>query len=264
MESQSTQQPTQTKKPSSGIKKKVKAVSQETDTPIMSSITETQVSESVAVSEPVATTPVATVSEPVSVPETITESDQEFTSIIDFINLASDKLAESNKYVKEAHMNKDQRSKFEASLKKVLKSMSLVQTTFYDNMSKQLSSLEKNSHGKSSGVKKTTDKDKAAIHKLLPVYPFFLKFLKLEEGTLVSRATGLKLINSYVKEEKLKNPDLVIHDDKKSFMIFGELETLFAEINKVMISRNVNEEIPKHIKYTDIMKYMSYCYVKTD
>jgi len=264
MESQSAQQPTQTKKSSSGTKKKVKTTTQENETtPITSSMTETQVSAPVA-SEPVTTTPVTTVLESTSVTETITESDQEFTSIIDFINLASDKLAESNKYVKEAHMNKDQRSKFEASLKKVLKSMSLIQTTFYDNMSKQLSSLEKNSHGKSSGVKKTTDKDKAAIHKLLPVYPFFLKFLKLDEGTLVSRATGLKLINSYVKEEKLKNPDLVIHDDKKSFMIFGELETLFAEINKVMISRNVNEEIPKHIKYTDIMKYMSYCYVKTD
>ena len=259
MESISTQ-PTQTKKTSSGTKKKVKAITSETQqnetTVATETIVETKVSEPITIQEQ---------SEPVTITsEPVTENDQEFNAMLEFINSASDKFTDNNKFVKDAHMSKEQRSKFDASIKKVIKSISLMQTTFYDNMSKQLSSLEKNSHGKSSGVKKTTDKDKAAIHKLLPVYPFFLKFLKLDEGTLVSRATGLKLINSYVKEEKLKNPDLVMHDDKKSFMIFGELETLFNEINKVMISRNVNEEIPKHIKYTDIMKYMSYCYVKTD
>ena len=264
MESLSTQQPTQTKKSSSGTKKKVKVPTsdvQQSDstTDVSTPVVETQVSAPVAEST-VSTTGVETTQST----ETITESDQEFATIIDFINMASDKLSEQNKFIKETHMSKDQRGKLEASLKKIVKTIGLTQTTFYDNLTKQLSSLEKNSHGKSSGVKKTTDKDKAAIHKLLPVYPFFLKFLKLEEGIQVSRATGLKLINSYVKEEKLKNPDLVMHDDKKSFMIFGELETLFAEINKVMISRNVIEEIPKHIKYTDIMKYMSYCFVKTD
>ena len=194
------------------------------------------------------------------------ETNEEFDNMVDFMNLSRDRFAENIKYFKENPMNKDDRTKFETSMKNMFKSYVVMQSAFYDTMSKQLSTLEKYANNKSSGVKKTTDKDKAAIHKKLPVHPFLLTFMKLEPGTLVSRSESLSAINGYVKSEKAKNPDIILENDKRSFTLIGELETLFAGIKKVMDNKKLLEgkEMPVHIKYTQIMEYMSHCFVKND
>ena len=194
------------------------------------------------------------------------ETNEEFDNMVDFMNLSRDRFAENIKYFKENPMSKEERSKFETSMKNMFKSYITMQSAYYDNMSKQLSTLEKYASNKSSGVKKTTDKDKAAIHKKLPVHPFLLSFMKLEPGTLVSRSESLSAINGYVKSEKAKNPDIILDNDKRSFKLIGELEPLFAGIKKVMENKKLldGKEMPAHIKYTQIMEYMSHCFVKND
>ena len=90
--------------------------------------------------------------------------------------------------------------------------------------------------------------------------------MKLEPGTLVSRSESLSAINGYVKSEKAKNPDIILDNDKRSFKLIGELEPLFAGIKKVMENKKLldGKEMPAHIKYTQIMEYMSHCFVKND
>ena len=89
--------------------------------------------------------------------------------------------------------------------------------------------------------------------------------MKLPQGTLVSRSDALTAITGFVKDAKVGNPDIIVADDKKTFKIIGELQTLFKGIEKVMISRNALEgQMPTQIKYTQIMQYMTHCFVKND
>ena len=89
--------------------------------------------------------------------------------------------------------------------------------------------------------------------------------MKLPQGTLVSRSDALTAITGFVKDAKVGNPDIIVADDKKTFKIIGDLQTLFKGIEKVMISRNaLNGPIPTQIKYTQIMQYMTHCFIKND
>jgi len=189
-----------------------------------------------------------------------------FTIVLDKLNSISDQFHEFNSFFKNFSFSKEERLKIEPIFKKTQKSFLALQTAYYDNLSRKLSISEKNSGNRSNGTKKVQDKEKSAIHKKLAVHPFLLKFMKLDQGTLVSRSDALTAITGYVKQEKEINPDIIVESDKRSFKLIGELKDLFDGIEKVMRSKNLleNSQIPSEIKYTQIMEYMTHCFLRPD
>jgi len=278
MQSEQQVNTTQTKK-STGVKKEKKLKSKNTESEQQSEQVVDQVSSKVApIVETVVNEKKSVVQEPTQVlqesvlVEQSKSSDEvvlqelDFTTVVDFINSTSDKLLEYSKYFKDSTLSKDERGKVETSFKKFQKSYNMVQNAYYDHLSRQVSTLEKSSGSKSGGTKKVQDKEKSAIHKKLAVHPFLLNFMKLDQGTAVSRSEALSAITGFVKIEKEKNPDIIVATDKRSFKLIGELKVLFDGIEKIMISKNLlnGAQMPTEIKYTQIMQYMTHCFVKPD
>lgn len=258
------QQSTQPKKSTDGkkVKKSSKPKAEEQSVEVQESV---QVEVQVQVQSPVQTeTPSQVELTPVENVAIVQE--QDLSVLLESINSISDTLTESSKYFKDNSLSKDERAKVEAGLKKLVKSFSGFQQAYTDYLSKHLSLLEKSAGSKSSTVKKVTDKEKSAIHKKLPVYPFLLSFMKLEPGSQVSRSDALTAITGFVKTEKVTNPDIIVEDDKRSFKLIGELQTLFAGIEGVMKTKGLLQDktFPTNIKYTQIMQYMTHCFVKPD
>jgi len=223
-----------------------------------------QVEQPVQVSAPVVEVQEAVVEQQSTEAEVVVQ-EYDISSVLEFMNSTSDKFVELSKFFKDNVVSKDERNKLEAAYKKFNKSYYQFQSAWPEYLSRQVSILEKNVGHKSGGQKKVTDKDKSAIHKKLPVHPFLLDFMKLPQGTLVSRSDALTAITGFVKDAKVANPDIIVADDKKTFKIIGELQTLFKGIEKVMASRNVLEgQMPTQIKYTQIMQYMTHCFIKND
>jgi len=278
---------TQTKK-STGVKKEKKLKSKNTELeqsdqvveqvsskvePIVESVlTEKKpVVQEPVVLEPVVQEPVSVLQESVTIEQSKSSDDAvlqelDFTSVVDFINSTSDKLLEYSKYFKDSTLSKDERGKVETSFKKFQKSYNTFQNTYYDHLSRQVSTLEKSSGSKSGGTKKVQDKEKSAIHKKLPVHPFLLSFMKLDQGTFVSRSDALTAITGFVKQEKETNPEIIVESDKRSFKLIGELKVLFNGIEQIMKSKNLldDKQMPTEIKYTQIMQYMTHCFIKND
>jgi hypothetical protein len=198
-----------------------------------------------------------------SVVGTVQEAD--FETILNQMNFISDKLTEVTKFFKENTLSRDERGKVEIAMKKLSKAFSTSQQGYYDQLSKQVSILEK-SFGSKSGGKKVTDKTKAAIHKKLPVHPFLLSFMKLEPNTLVSRSDTLTAITRYVKQEKETNTNILVPNDKMKFKVIGELAPLFKGIEQIMTSKGLLEgkSMPSELKYTEIMTYMNHCFIKDE
>ena len=117
-------------------------------------------------------------------------------------------------------------------------------------------------------VKKDTSN--ASINKPVEATPFFLEFAKPENGSnMTSRAKVQQAINSYVKShpEILHKYEVNGKIKNDSFRIDGELDILFKNIAKEMESRGVsadeiNSKIKDVLKYTDILKFVSYCIKK--
>ena len=268
-----SEQQTETKKPTStSDKKKVKKVKVE-----LSEQSETQVNQSVTPVTQVTpiiqqtTSSVVQIQQPVvQVIEQVSEvtiQDMDSSSLLETMNSLSDKFNELSKFFKDKSFSKDERSKVDMGFKKLFKSVHMVQSSYIDNLSKQVSVLEKSSSSKSGGSKKMPqDKAKSAIHKKLPVQQFLLNFMKLEPLTHVSRSAALTAITGFVKQEKVKNPDINVLEDKRSFKLIGELKVLFDGIEDVMKSKGLltEKEMPKQIKYTQIMEYMTHCFIKTE
>lgn len=195
----------------------------------------------------------------------VTVQEYDINSILEFMNSTSDKFTELSRFFKDNVVSKEERNKLEVSYKKFNKTYSQFQSAWPEYLSRQVNILEKNVGHKSGGQKKVTDKEKSAIHKKLSVHPFLLDFMKRPQGTLVSRSEALTAITGFVKDAKVTNPDIIVADDKKTFKIIGELQVLFNGIEKVMISRNaLTGSMPTQIKYTQIMQYMTHCFVKND
>jgi hypothetical protein len=254
----------QTKKTSSGVKKEKKTTSKAKET-----TPEVNVEQVLENKTPVTASVVQQAqSEPVveKIGEVAVVQELEFNNVIDYLNTASDRLLEFSKYFKDNTLSKDERGRLEASFKKFSKANSALQQAYYEYLSKQVSSLEKNSGNKSGGAKKQTDKEKSAIHKKHPVHPFLLTFMKLEPSTLVSRSDALSAITGYVKQEKVTNPDIIVANDKMKFKLIGELKPLFTGIEQVMKSKNLLQDtvMPTEIKYTQIMEYMTHCFIKQE
>ena len=176
-------------------------------------------------------------------------------------------LNDFNFYVKEnfSSFSKDEKNKCEYHLRKMQKNINNSYSNLFDTCFKNISTLEKSSGHKSSVKKSPEEKLNAAIHKKLEVYPYVLTFMNLPDNTMVSRADVLTAITSFVKSEKAIEPDMITcKDDKRSFYIIGKLKTFFDGISNIMKSKNIEEEVPSQIKFTQIMKYMKYCFVKND
>ena len=254
----------QTKKTSGGVKKEKKAIKKENVPEIVNveQVLEVKAPAPVAiVQQQVEPTPIVEKTN-----EVVIVQELEFNNVIEYLNNDSDKLIELSKYFKDNTLSKDERTKFESTFKKLSKAYSTLQQSYNEYLSKQVSSLEKNYGNKSGGVKKQTDKEKSAIHKKYPVHPFLLAFMKLEPNTLVSRSDALTAITGYVKQEKIGNPDIIVENDKMKFKLIGDLKILFDAIEQVMKTKNLlqNTVMPTEIKYTQIMEYMTHCFIKNE
>ena len=68
----------------------------------------------------------------------------------------------------------------------------------------------------------------------------------------------------FCKKEKIaNNPDIFVQGDNRRFRLIGNLRILFDFIKHKMILRGDlenPEEFPEHISYTDIFKYLKYCF----
>ena len=259
---------TATKKTSSGGKKKSSKVIEQTNDSKIEQVIQNAVS---SVKAEVVNAVEVKVDEVKPVEEAVVLQDNtlniEINQVIDYINNMSDKLNnEYSKFFKENSFNKDDRLKVEATFKKFSKATNSFQQLYYDYLSKQVNVLEKNSGNKSGGKKKTIDAGKSAIHKKHQVHPFLLKFMKLDQGSLVSRSDALSAITGYVKQEKLTNPNIIVENDKMKFKLIGDLKLLFDGIEGVMNTKNLlnGEKMPTEIKYTQIMQYMTHCFIKVD
>lgn len=267
---QTEQQTTpQTKKSTSETKKGKKTSKSTEQTPVqtLESVPETVNTEvKVTLQEVVPVTQSQSETETVVVENSAVVEKPDFNTIIDYLNESSDTLTEYSKYFKDNTVSKEERSKVESAFKKFSKASTTVQLSYTDYLSRQVSSFEKSSGNKSNGVKKVADKEKSAIHKKLNVQPFLLKFMKLEPGTHVSRSDALTAITGFVKNEKVANPDIIVENDKRSFKLIGELKTLFGGIEQVMKSKNLlnDKQMPSEIKYTQIMQYMTHCFIKPE
>ena len=251
-----TEQPTT--QPQTQTKKVKKTKSSTEQTPSEQSQSTTQQTAPAVVQTSVPT--VTTVTEEVQTETHGVTLELDFNTLFEFINVTSDRIAEYSRYFKDNTLSKDERSKLEAAFKKFDKVSNVLQSTYSTYLNKQVSLLEKNSGNKSSGPKKVTDKEKSAIHKKLPVHPFLLKFMKLEPNTLVSRSDALTAITGFVKEEKLKNPAIIVENDKRSFKLIGELKKLFDKICYVKWLENLDVHIPSQISYPQILSYVKYCF----
>jgi hypothetical protein len=278
VESMSTTQSTEKK-----VKKVVTKKKEETVEPVKEVLsstpsTVTTVKEVVAPTTTTTTTTATTVaptSTPVSV-EAVKETVQEEQSateevskqLLEQFNDLSDKFTDFAKNMRNIDFgNKDFRTKFDATFRKFSKASSQLMLTYPEVVSKQLSVAEKLSHGRSSS-KKTANKEKSAVNKKLPVDDNLLTFMGLDSGTMVSRAEALQAITGYVKSLKESgNSDIKVEGNNRAFKIVGKLQTLFKGIEKVMVERGdlkKGESMPDKITYIQIMKYMTYCFKKSD
>jgi hypothetical protein len=247
-----------TKKSSTGEKKPKKSTKASPEEEISQEpVVQEQASEPVVVQAPEPTVEVSVSQETVVLPQF------DFGAFLDSLNKLTDEYLEQSKLFK-SPFSKDERAKFETAYKKHLKARMTFDDSYRESLTKQMSSLEKNTTTKSSAPKKVQDKENAAINKKHEVQPFLLQFMQLDAGTQVSRASALKAITSYVKKAKLDNPSIIAENDKRSFKLIGDLKPLFDSIEKVMKTNGLLEgkTFPTQIKYTEIMGFMSHCFIK--
>ena len=184
--------------------------------------------------------------------------------------LTLDKIIESYTYLnnvslKDLPMTKDTHIQIINKYKKIIKLNTVLVTDTTDYMSKENVISLKHKDAKQNKPKKVINKENMAINKLLPTYPEVLKFLKLEDGTNVSRALLIQKINNFVREEKLaNNPDIYVEGNNQYFNLIGDLKIFFDFIKTKMIERqDLQDEssFPTKISYREIMKYLKYCFV---
>jgi len=199
-------------------------------------------------------------------------------------------------------LSKENRTRFDSLLTKYEKAdltfgkaiRSILLTTV-----QQQDKLLGNKNKSSNAVKK--DSSKAAVHIPHNVQPYLLKFMGHDPSSAqkVSRNEALNAITTFVKtEQEKKNPDIVVEGNKKYFKLIGTLAQLFVSIGKTMeekqakfktevaayakqgasissedskLKAKMEEDlakidaklpIPSEICYTEIMGYMTHCFIK--
>ena len=223
-----------------------------------------------------------------------------FESFCDELVSLSERIVECSQTVKDfSFLTKDNRARFDTLLTKKEKAdtafSKAIRNYFLTTIQVQEKSIG-HKNKSSNGPKK--DSSKAAVHIPHNVQPYLLKFMGHDPASSqkVSRNQALNAITSFVKTEQEKNnPDIVVEGNKKYFKLIGSQAELFSSIGKTMeekqkklvieikdmkgtlspedtkIKTKKEEElakitsklpIPSEICYTEIMGYMTHCFIK--
>lgn len=152
-------------------------------------------------------------------------------------------------------------------MNKATKFFTAIQNSNNDFLTKETASSLKTKDAKAKKPKKIVNKENFAINKENETYPEVLSFMEFDKNTNVSKAQILQKINSFVKKEKTENnPEIFFEGDNRRFKLIGDLKVLFEFIKKQMIKRGDlgnSDEFPKDLAYTQIMKYLKYCFPET-
>ena len=223
-----------------------------------------------------------------------------FDSFCDEIESISKRIVECSQTVKDiSFLTKDNRARFDTLLTKYEKAETAFGKAIRSVLLSTIQQQDKQlgNKNKSSNAPKK-DSSKAAVHIPLNVQPYLLKFMGHDptSSKMVSRNEALNAITSFVKaEQEKKNPDIVVEGNKKYFKLIGEQAELFTCIGKTMedkqkkleseikgmkgtlspeetkVKTKKEEElakitsklpIPSEICYTEIMGYMTHCFIK--
>ena len=173
----------------------------------------------------------------------------------------------SKQNLKNYDVTKDSIIQITKVINKAIKLFANIQISNNDFLTKETASSLKTKDAKAKKQKKVVNKENFAINKENETYPEVLAFMKLNENTNVSKAQILQEINAFVKKEKdAKNQEILFDGDNRRFNLIGDLEVLFEFIRKQMIKRGDlenSDEFPKDLGYTQIMKYLKYCFPET-
>lgn len=165
---------------------------------------------------------------------------------------------------KDYSLNKTQITLLTKLVNKVNKISSATQNSYYDFISKEACESFKTKDAKLKKVKKTVNKKDCAVNKLKKTYPEVLKFMNLDEDTLISQTDIHKAICNYIKNKKLENnPDINFNGDNKRFNIIGDLNDLFNFLTTIQEERGQYDEkkgTPENLSYTELMTYFKYCF----
>lgn len=152
--------------------------------------------------------------------------------------------------------------------KKITKSFFTVIQSNTEHLFKETISSIKKDTKNSKKIPKKIDKEKCAINIVSDSYSEVLSFMGLEPNTQISKAQLMQDINAYVKTEKQNgNSEIVVSGDNRSFKLGGKLIPLFVFIKKQMIDRGDIQEdsdFPTQLQYTQLMKYLKYCFPVSD
>ena len=170
----------------------------------------------------------------------------------------------SKQNLKNYDVSKDSITQITKVMNKAIKLFANIQISNNDFLTKETASSLKTKDAKAKKPKKVVNKENFAINKENETYKEVLSFMKLGENTNVSKAQILQAINAFVKKEKTaNNPEIFFEGDNKRFKLIGDLKILFEFIKKQMIKRGDlgnSDEFPKDLAYTQIMKYLKYCF----
>jgi hypothetical protein len=173
----------------------------------------------------------------------------------------------SKQNLKNYDVSKDSITQITKVINKAIKLFANIQISNNDFLTKETASSLKTKDAKAKKPKKVVNKENFAINKENESYKEVLAFMKLNENTNVSKAQILQEINAFVKKEKTaNNPDIFFEGDNRRFKLIGDLKVLFEFIKKQMIKRGDlgnSDEFPKDLAYTQIMKYLKYCFPET-
>lgn len=174
----------------------------------------------------------------------------------------------SKQNLKNYDVTKDSINQVTKLMNKSIKLFGSVQISTIEFTTKEAGESLKAKETKAKKPKKTVDKENYAINKVSESYSEVLSFMKLQENTLISKANILQEINAFVKKQKTaNNPDIFFEGDNRRFKLIGDLKVLFEFIKKQMIKRGDlgnSDEFPKDLAYTQIMKYLKYCFPETE
>ena len=173
----------------------------------------------------------------------------------------------SKQNLKNYDVSKDSITQITKVMNKAIKLFANIQISNNDFLTKETASSLKTKDAKAKKPKKVVNKENFAINKENETYPEVLSFMKLHENTNVSKAHILQEINAFIKKEKTaNNPEIFFEGDNRRFNLIGDLKVLFEFIKKQMIKRGDlgnSDEFPKDLAYTQIMKYLKYCFPET-
>lgn len=191
---------------------------------------------------------------------------EEFSQNIDKIEKMVEEIATFNKNFKGAKLeSKEILNKLCSISKNLTKESSSMANNLVSNMHGYvIANLKAINTKKNKKDKVPKDKKNFAVNQEFAPLPYVLKFMDLPSDSLVSKGMIIQKVNSFVKTEKnAKNPDIFVEGNNRKFKVIGGLKKFFSDVHKVMKDRKAmsdDEPFPTELAYTDIMKYLKYCF----